>query len=158
MKIKTVHITNYRKIIDAKINMEDNIAEQEEQWKDLIRTLPDKIIQPIQNLHIQERVREASVESLNEAIEEISKTNGGQAGNIAIDMDVSEDAVYSLLRSITHAKFQTGDYYLSESSQGLGYSNLIYIHLQLVKYKKTIDPLIVNFFVTILSIEPYIDY
>lgn len=26
MKIKTVHITNYRKIIDAKINMEDNIT------------------------------------------------------------------------------------------------------------------------------------
>ena len=30
---------------------------------------------------------------------------------------------------------------------GLGYSNLIYIHLQLLKFKKTIDPLIVNFFV-----------
>ena len=40
-----------------------------------------------------------------------------------------------------------GDYYLNESSQGLGYSNLIYIHLQLEKYRKTIDPLIVNFFV-----------
>lgn len=124
-----------------------DIAEQDDQWKTLIRELPDQIIQPIQNLPLQERVREASVESLNEAIDEISKTNGGQAGNIAIDMDVSEDAVHSLLRNITHAKFQTGDYYLSESSQGLGYSNLIYIHLQLVKYKKTIDPLIVNFFV-----------
>lgn len=123
------------------------IAEQEDQWKDLTRELPDKIVQPIQNLHIQEKIREASVESLNEAINEISKTNGGKAGNIAIDMDVSEDAVHSLLKNITHAKFQTGDYYLSESSQGLGYSNLIYIHLQLVKYKKTIDPLIVNFFV-----------
>ncbi len=124
-----------------------DIAEQDDQWKALIRKLPDQIIQPIQNLPIQERVREASVESLNEAIDEISKTNGGQAGNIAIDMDVSEDVVHSLLRNITHAKFQTGDYYLSESSQGLGYSNLIYIHLQLVKYKKAIDPLIVNFFV-----------
>ena len=124
-----------------------NIAKQEDQWKTLTRTLPDQIIQPIQNLGIQERVREASIESLNEAIDEISKTNGGQAGNIAIDMDVSEDAVSSLLRNITHAKFQTGDYFLSESSQGLGYSNLIYIHLQLVKFKKKIDPLIVNFFV-----------
>ncbi len=123
------------------------IAEQEDQWKDLTRELPDKIVQPIQNLHIQEKIREASVKSLNEAINEISKTNGGKAGNIAIDMDVSENAVHSLLKNITHAKFQTGDYYLSESSQGLGYSNLIYIHLQLVKYKKTIDPLIVNFFV-----------
>ena len=122
------------------------IAEQDEHWKTLMRDLPDKIVQPIQDLHIQEKVREASVESLNKAINEISKTNGGQAGNIAIDMDVSEDAVSSLLRNITHAKFQTGDYYLGESSQGLGYSNLIYIHLQLVKYKKAVDPLIVNFF------------
>lgn len=123
------------------------IAEQEEHWKTLMHELPDKIVQPIQGLHIQEKVREASVESLNKAINEISKTNGGQAGNIAIDMDVSEDAVSSLLRNITHAKFQTGDYYLGESSQGLGYSNLIYIHLQLAKYKKAFDPLIVNFFV-----------
>lgn len=124
-----------------------NIAEQEEQWKALTSELPDQIVQPIQNLRIQERVREASIESLNNAMNEISKTNGGHSGNITIDMDVSEDAVQSLLRNITHAKFQTGDYYLSESSQGLGYSNLIYIHLQLVKYKKAIDPLIVNFFV-----------
>lgn len=123
------------------------IAEQEDHWKTVTRELPDKIVQPIQDLHIQETVRKSSVESLNEAINEISKTNGGQSGNIAIDLDVSEDAVHSLLRNIAHAKFQTGDYYLSEASQGLGYSNLIYIHLQLVKYKKTIDPLIVNFFV-----------
>lgn len=124
-----------------------DIAEQEDHWKAMTRELPDQIIQPIQNSDIQEKVRESSIESLNEAIDAISKTNGGQAGNIAIDMDVSEDAIHSLLRNIIHAKFQTGDYYLSESSQGLGYSNLIYIHLQLVKYKKTIDPLIVNFFV-----------
>lgn len=123
------------------------IAEQEDHWSTLMRELPDKIIQPIQGLHIQERVREASVESLNIAIDEISKTNGGQQGTIVIDMDVSEDAVSSLLKNITHAKFQAGNYYLRESSQGLGYSNLIYIHLQLVKFKRTIDPLVVNFFV-----------
>lgn len=91
------------------------IAEQEEQWNDLLRKLPDEIIRPIQDLHIQENVREASVESLNEAMDEISKTIGGQEENIAIDMDVSEDAIR------------------------------IHIHLQLVKYKKTIDPLVVNF-------------
>lgn len=124
-----------------------SIAEQEEHWKALMHELPDKILQPIQGLHIQEKVREASVESLNNAIDEISKTNGGHAGNIAIDMDVSEDAISSLMKNIIHAKFQTGDYYLGESSQGLGYSNLIYIHLQLVKYKKEFDPLVVNFFV-----------
>lgn len=128
-----------------------DIAEHEEHWQDLTRELPDQIVQPIQDSHIQEKVRESSIQSLNDAMDAISQTNGGQAGNIAIDMDISEDTIRSLLRNIIHAKFQTGDqtgdYYLSESSQGLGYSNLIYIHLQLLKYKKEIDPFAVNFFV-----------
>ena len=37
-------------------------------------------------------------------------------------------------------------YYLGESSQGLGYSNMIYIHLQLKEYEKGVDPLKVNMF------------
>lgn len=127
-------------------NMID-IASQEDSWKDLIRNLPDQIIQPIQDAHIQETVRKASLETLSDTIEAVSKTNGGQAGNIVIDMNVTEEAIHSLLKNITCAKYQTDDYYLRESSQGLGYSNLIYIHLQLEKFKKTIDPLVVNFFV-----------
>lgn len=124
-----------------------DIASQEDSWRDLIRNLPDQIIQPIQDAHIQETVRKASLETLSDTIEAVSKTNGGQAGNIVIDMNVTEEAIHSLLKNITCAKYQTDDYYLRESSQGLGYSNLIYIHLQLEKFKKTIDPLVVNFFV-----------
>ena len=127
-------------------NMID-IACQEDSWKGLIQNLPDQIIQPIQDAHIQEIVRKASLETLSDTIEAVSKTNGGQAGNIVIDMNVTEEAIHSLLKNITCAKYQTDDYYLRESSQGLGYSNLIYIHLQLEKFKKTIDPLVVNFFV-----------
>lgn len=127
-------------------NMID-IASQEDDWKDLIKNLPDQIIQPIQDAKIQEKVRIASLDTLSETMEAISITNGGHAGNIVIDMNVTEEAVHSLLKSITCAKYQADDHYLSESSQGLGYSNLIYIHLQLEKFRKTIDPLIVNFFV-----------
>ena len=127
-------------------NMVD-IASQEEGWKELLRSLPDKIIQPIQEAHIQEAVRKASVASLSETIKEISKTNGGQAGNIVIDLDVTEESVQTFLKNVTNAKYEADEYYLRESSQGLGYSNLIYIHLQLEKFIKTIDPLIVNFFV-----------
>lgn len=127
-------------------NMID-IARQEDDWQSLTRNLSDQIIQPIQDAKIQDKVRMASLASLSNTIEAIAETNGGQSGNIVIDMDVTEDAINSLLKNITCAKYQTGEYYLSESSQGLGYSNLIYIHLQLEKYKKTVDPLIVNFFV-----------
>jgi len=127
-------------------NMID-IASQEENWKTLIQSLPDKIKQSIEDEQIQQEVRKASVESLGKTIEQISKTNGGQAGNITIDMVVTDEAVQSLLKSITSAKYQVDNYFLRESSQGLGYSNLIFIHLQLEKYRKTIDPLLVNFFV-----------
>ena len=124
-----------------------DIASQEDDWKDLIRSLPDQIIQPIQDAKIQSKVRTASLDTLSDTMETISKTNGGQAGNIIIDMNVTEEAVHALLKNITSAKYQADDHYLRESSQGLGYSNLIYIHLQLEKFKKTIDPLTVNFFV-----------
>ena len=127
-------------------NMID-IASQEDNWKTLIQSLPDKIKQSIEEEHIQEEVRNASIKTLGQTIEEISKTNGGQAGNITIDMVVTDEAVQSLLKSVTSAKYQVDDFFLRESSQGLGYSNLIYIHLQLEKYRKTIDPLFVNFFV-----------
>ena len=124
-----------------------DIARQEDGWKDLIHNLPDQIIQPIQEAKIQEKVRTASLDTLSDTMNEVSKTNGGHAGNIVIDMTVTEEAIHSLLKNITHAKYQVDGHYLKESSQGLGYSNLIYIHLQLEKFKKTIDPLIVNFFV-----------
>ena len=124
-----------------------DIASQEDNWKELIQSLPEKIIEPIQEAQIQREVRKASVETLGQTIEQISKTNGGQAGNITIDMVVTEDDIKALLKSITSAKYQVDDFFLRESSQGLGYSNLIYIHLQLEKFRKTIDPLLVNFFV-----------
>ncbi|MBR1433297.1 AAA family ATPase [Ruminococcus sp.] len=127
-------------------NMID-IASQEDDWKTLIQSLPDKIKQSIEDEHIQQQVRKASVETLGNTIDQISKTNGGQAGNITIDMVVTDEAVQSLLKNITSAKYQVDDFFLRESSQGLGYSNLIFIHLQLEKYRKTLDPLLVNFFV-----------
>ncbi len=127
-------------------NMID-IASQEENWKTLIQSLPDKIKQSIEDEQIQQMVRKASIETLGDTIEQISKTNGGQAGNITIDMVVTDEAVQSLLKSITSAKYQVHDFFLRESSQGLGYSNLIFIHLQLEMYRKTVDPLLVNFFV-----------
>lgn len=91
-------------------NMID-IASREESWQELIQSLPDQIIQPIQDAHIQEIVRKASLETLSDTIDAVSKTNGGQAGNIIIDMNVTEEAVHSLLKNITCAKYQKDDYY-----------------------------------------------
>jgi predicted ATP-dependent endonuclease of OLD family len=127
-------------------NMID-IASGKDGWKDLISTLPDEIMRPIEDAKIKDKVHAASIATLSDTIDSISKTNGGHTGNIVIDMTVTEDAIQSLLKGITCAKYQTDGCLLRESSQGLGYSNLIYIHLQLEKFKQIIDPFIVNFFV-----------
>ena len=148
------HITASRTLDDERSdksrilskNMID-IASQTEDWQSFTQNLPDQIIQPIQDAKIQDKVRTASLDPLKGTMEAITQTNGGQAGDIIIDMDITEESINSLLKNITSAKYKMGNYFLNESSQGLGYSNLIYIHLQLEKYKKTIDPLIVNFFV-----------
>lgn len=63
-----------------------------------------------------------------------------------LDMQVTEDDISELLQRITTATYNVDGYYLGESSQGLGYSNMIYMHLQLKEYEKGVDPLKVNMF------------
>lgn len=123
-----------------------SLASKDEQWKGLLKELPDKILEPIQSSKIRETVRETSVKTLSNTIDSLSKTNGGHAGEILLEIAVSEDDISDLLKRTTCAKYHLNGHYLDESSQGLGYSNMIYIHLQIEEFKKTIQEDIVNIF------------
>lgn len=123
-----------------------SLASKDEKWKELIRELPDKVLLPIQNSEISTEVKETSTKVLNDTIDAMSKTNGNQAGVIQLNMDVNEEDIESLLNRITFAKYNINEYSLDESSQGLGYSNLIFMHIDLQKFVKTFDPSIVNLF------------
>jgi putative ATP-dependent endonuclease of OLD family len=127
-------------------NMID-LACNDTDWKSLLGELPDKILRPIEDAGIIKVVREASINGLSEAIHTIAKANGGNTGSMVLDIDISEDAISSLINQIMNAKYQLEGYFLSEASQGLGYSNMIYILLQLETYKRNIDPLLVNIFI-----------
>lgn len=124
-----------------------DLAGHEENWKRMINDLPDKIIQPIEEANIKDIVRSASIEVLDEAIKTIDYVNGKNTGKMVIDIDVSENAISSLINNITNAKYNINDHLLSESSQGLGYSNMIYIIILLEKFKREIDPFLVNLFI-----------
>ncbi|EOT28089.1 AAA family ATPase [Enterococcus saccharolyticus] len=124
-----------------------DIASEDEKWAKTIESLPDTILKAIESEKIDQIVKDTSINSLKETMSSISMTNGGQANEIIIDMDITEESIKSLLKNITSAKYMLDEHYLNESSQGLGYSNLIYMHLQLEKFNKTIDPLLVNLFV-----------
>lgn len=123
------------------------LAGHEDNWKVMLGGLPDKILQPIEDAQITNVVREASVDGLSEAIQTIAKANGGNTGEMILDIDISEDSISGLISQITNAKYQLEGHFLNEASQGLGYSNMIYILLQLENYKRGIDPLLVNIFI-----------
>ena len=122
------------------------MAKLDYQWNNLIERLPDQILNSIQGMEIDKKVRNTSLQSLKETISSLEQTNGGRSGELTLDMQVTEDDIGDLLQRITTASYNVGGYYLGESSQGLGYSNMIYIHLQLDEYKKSITNLKVNMF------------
>lgn len=124
-----------------------DLASYDDAWKSLLGALPDKILQPIEEMGVTGIVRKASVEGLSEAMLTIAQANGGNTGNMVLDLDITEEAIRSLINQITNAKYQLEGHFLSEASQGLGYSNMIFILLQLETYKRNIDPLLVNFFI-----------
>lgn len=118
----------------------------DEEWNGLIRALPDELLKPIQERKIDKRVRETSLNSLKDTITALERTNGGQTGELMLDMSVTEDDIGELLQRITTATYNVDGYYLGEASQGLGYSNMIYMHLQLKEYEKSMNPFKVNVF------------
>lgn len=122
------------------------MAKLDDQWNELIEKLPDELLEPIQNNEIDKKVRDTSLKSLKDTISALEQTNGGKSGELMLDMQVTEDDISDLLQRITSAVYNVDGYYLGESSQGLGYSNMIYIHLQLKEYEKNINPLKVNMF------------
>lgn len=116
------------------------------EWNELIDKLPDDILKPIQDKDISKKVQETSLNSLKETITAIEQTNGGRSGELMLDMLVTEEDVSDLLQRITTATYCVDGYFLGEESQGLGYSNMIYIHLQLNEYENNKDDFKVNVF------------
>lgn len=122
------------------------MAKLDEEWNNLIDKLPDDILKPIQDKEISKKVQETSLNSLKETITAMEQTNGGQSGELMLDMLVTEEDISELLQRITTATYCVDGYFLGEESQGLGYSNMIYIHLQLNEYENSKDDCKVNVF------------
>ncbi|WP_340371991.1 AAA family ATPase [Peribacillus sp. FSL E2-0218] len=134
---------NYRSLSKNMVEL----AKHNEKLGPLLEDLPDQILSPIRDAQIIDTVRDASIKGLSEAVKTIAKANGGNTASMILDIDINEDTITSLLNQITNTKYNYEGYYLNEASQGLGYSNMIYILLQLESYKRKINPLLVNLFV-----------
>lgn len=123
------------------------LAEFDEGWNDVMKELPDSLLHKIVETNSRDIVRGTSSSSLGDAISEASKINGMHAATMILDVDVNESHVRKLMDQIITAKFILDDFTFGESSQGLGYSNMLFILLQLETYKRSIDERRLNFFI-----------
>lgn len=123
-----------------------SLLKNDEDWIEKTKTLPDIILNEIITSGAKTKIQESSVESLDKTVQNISKTSGGHVGKIQLEMDVSESDVQDFIQKITRAKYDTDGLLLNESSQGLGFSNLIYLHLRIEEYLKAVDDKKVNIF------------
>ncbi len=124
-----------------------SLAETDQDWKEEIRKLPDEVLSALNPESIKGKINKVSTKALNETISAISETNGNHTGDITIDINITEDNVNDLINKTTSAKYLYKDYLLNENSQGLGYSNLIYLHIKIQNYIKLKDHLKVNLLV-----------
>lgn len=123
-----------------------SLLKNDNDWIQKTKSLPDVILSEIISSGAKTTIQESSVKSLDSTVQAISKTSGGHVGKIQLEMDVNESDIEDFIQKITRAKYDIDGLLLSESSQGLGFSNLIYLHLRLEEYLKSVDSQKVNVF------------
>lgn len=121
-----------------------NLSKESNEWQNLMKALPDKLLEPIIESDVQNEMESVSSRFMHNVISQIDLTNGGNTGNIYLNLNVTEEDTNKFIGDITKAMYKIEDYYLDESSQGLGYSNLIYMILKLEEYQKKADVQKVN--------------
>ena len=117
-----------------------------ENWEEATKKLPDLLMEKIDSSGAKDEIKNSSIKSLNETVQNISKTSGGHIGTLQLEMDVNENDVEDFIQKITRAKYDIDGVLLNEQSQGLGFSNLIYLHMMLEEFYKSVDESKVNVF------------
>lgn len=106
------------------------VAKEDENWMEVLTRLPDQVVSAIQDLKIRELTADEALKSLNSVIESISSTNGSKQNDLFLDFHVTEDHAVQMIARAMQTRYIGSGVPLGEASQGLGYSNLIYLHLE----------------------------
>ena len=115
------------------------LLKDNDMWVKATKKLPDLLLSDIENSGAKKEIKNSSIKSLDDTIRDISKTSGGHIGKLQLEMDVDEQDVEDFIQRITRAKYDIDGLLLNEESQGLGFSNLIYLHMRLEEFYKSID-------------------
>lgn len=106
------------------------VAKEDKNWEGVISKLPSRVVEAIHDLDIRKLTTDETLRSLNTVIESISSTNGAKQNDLFLDFHVTEDHAVQMIARAMQTRYLGAGVPLSEASQGLGYSNLIFLHLE----------------------------
>lgn len=124
-------------------------ASSNSEWKAALTDLPFDVLKTLNDAQISKTIENVSAIALNDVISSVSQTSGGHTGTVHLGLDVSEEDLQRFIKNTTNASFEVcqkpgQSFLLNETSQGLGFSNLIYMHTQIESYIKQRDDSKVN--------------
>lgn len=125
-----------------------SLISNEEEWANTIKDSPEKIMEILKTSNIENEIKTNSDKCLDPIMCELNNTKGCEIGKPYLELNLNEENINRFIANSTIAKYKFNDEIsFNEQAQGLGYSNLIYIHIQLEKFKREFKPDLVNFFI-----------
>lgn len=124
-----------------------DIISDDKSWQDLIKNIPSEMQKLFRETSIEGEIKERSVNSLNPIMEELSGAKDCNVGTPYFELNLTDENITKFIKNSTVARYKFNDYTFEEYAQGLGISNLIYMHIQLEKFKKESNDKVINFFV-----------
>lgn len=129
------------------------VAKEDEKWANLLNEFPNKVLEAIEKTDIRQITSEETLKSLNKVIKSVSLTNGTSQSDLFIDFQITEEHAIQLISRAMQTRYLGGGASLGEGSQGLGYSNLIYLHLEAESFIRAASAPENTFLVNLLLIE-----
>jgi len=130
-----------------------SVAKQDKNWDSKLAEFPGIVIDAIANTGIRELTTEETLKSLNEVIDSISQTNGTAQSDLFVDFQMTEELATHVISRSMQTRYMDGGAALGEASQGLGYSNLIYLHLEAESFIRAASAPEGEFLVNLLVME-----
>lgn len=136
------------------LNIERKNETSPSEWKGKIRQILDKMYNAISSENIDTYLVEQAKTLLDNISKNLNTVGETNIQEITMVLDMGMDFLYQILKESIRVNYAipTGTHnaekvLLAEESQGLGISNLIYITLELLRYKLRSNPRLINIFV-----------
>lgn len=119
-----------------------NIASKKDEFSTKLNNISDSLYQKLEENNIEDFILKESMSNFNS---ELLITSGSEYfAKIGLLINPELDDLNNLLKETTTAQYDVNTYNLEEYSQGLGYSNMVYMHMVQQSFENNVDQSKIN--------------